>query len=105
MKQYGSRMELISVRDLSKESALRALQVLRDKTSYGSPEDAELFHQVYDLVGGRLAFLTKVAKSKDMIAKCHDICENEKTWFLVCECNGTVGLIDGLTLIRTNAGS
>jgi hypothetical protein len=83
MKQSGSRMELISVRDLSKPKAIEALKVLRRKSSFGRPEDEELFGQVYDLVGGRLAFLTKVAKSKDMIGKCHAICESEKMWFLV----------------------
>jgi len=83
MKQYGSRMELISVCDLSKPKAIEALKDLRRKSSFGRSEDEELFGQVYDLVGGRLAFLTKVAKSKDMISKCHAICESEKTWFLV----------------------
>jgi hypothetical protein len=51
-------MELISVRDLSKPKAIEALKVHRRKSSFGRPEDEKLFGQVYDLVGGRLAFLT-----------------------------------------------
>ena len=83
MKQHGSKMELISVRDLSKPKAIEALKILRRKTAFNHPQDEQLFSRVYELVGGRLAFLTKVAKSEDMIKKCHEICQSEKTWFLV----------------------
>jgi len=71
-------MELISVRDLTKPRALAALKVLRGT----DPADEALFDKVYELVGGRLAFLTKVAKSPDMIGKCQEICQAEKTWLL-----------------------
>lgn len=86
MKQYGSRLELISVRDLSKENAIKTLRALRGrkvKTDNYTLDD-HLFDKVYEMVGGRLAFLTKVAKSRDMIEKCKEISEMEKTWFLVC---------------------
>lgn len=79
LKRYGSRMEMISVRDLTKPRALAALKVLRGT----DPADEALFDKVYELVGGRLAFLTKVAKSPDMIKKCQEICQAEKTWLLV----------------------
>ena len=42
----------------------------------------EAAERVYDRVGGRLTFLNRVAKSKDMLATCDDIVEIEKTWFL-----------------------
>ena len=77
-------MELISVRDLTKPKAIEALRTLRSRHFPQSAKDEEDFHAVYDKVGGRLAFLTKVAKEKDMIAKCNEICDSEKTWLLVC---------------------
>lgn len=34
------------------------------------------------MVGGRLTFLNRVAKSQDMLETCDHICLTEKTWFL-----------------------
>lgn len=41
-----------------------------------------LLEEVYDKIGGRLTFLNRVAKAEDMIAKCDQLCELEKIWFL-----------------------
>jgi hypothetical protein len=41
-----------------------------------------ILEEVYDKIGGRLTFLNRVAKSQNMIAKCDEICQMEKTWFL-----------------------
>lgn len=84
MKQYGSRMELISIQDLNKAESVEALKFLRKKCPHHNPkEDEALYDQIYDLVGGRLAFLSKVAKANNMIDECRNICEIEKTWLLV----------------------
>ena len=42
----------------------------------------DMLEKVYDRVGGRLTFLNRVAKSKDMLKICDIICDMEKTWFL-----------------------
>ncbi|KAL7271968.1 hypothetical protein RUND412_005244 [Rhizina undulata] len=81
MKQYGSRMELVSVCDLPKQKALGALKRYRNKYHQEHPTP-EVLEKVYKLVGGRLAFLNRVAKSTDMLAKCEEICEEEKQWLL-----------------------
>jgi hypothetical protein len=93
MKQYGSRMELIPVRDLPKDKALHVLREYRKKSAYESriDEDAKDFEEVYNRVGGRLAFLSKVANSEDMLEKCDDIYDNERRWFLVCGYDRRVG--------------
>lgn len=75
-------MELISVKDLSKEKAIKALKNFRAKYKH-EVVSMDVLEQVYELVGGRLAFLNKVAREQDMIAKCKEICEIEKTWLLV----------------------
>ena len=75
-------MELISVGDLSKEKAITALKNYRARYKHETA-NMEVLERVYELVGGRLAFLEKVAREDDMVAKCKEICEIEKTWLLV----------------------
>ncbi|OHE95076.1 hypothetical protein CORC01_09600 [Colletotrichum orchidophilum] len=80
-KQLATRMEIMSVRDLPKRQAIAALAKYRIKYFNEKLSHTKL-EEVYDLVGGRLSFLNRVAKSRDMIATCKSICQVEKTWFL-----------------------
>ncbi|KAJ2905010.1 hypothetical protein MKZ38_006666 [Zalerion maritima] len=80
-KQLAARMEVTSVGDLQKEQAISALQKYRlryfqERLPYDDLEE------VYDRVGGRLTFLNRVAKSKEMLRTCDEIKEVEKQWFL-----------------------
>lgn len=81
LKRYATRMEVIPVPDLNKTQAMAALRQYRRKY-FGEDLTSEILEQVYDHVGGRLSFLSRVAKSDDMMKMCHTICEAEKTWFL-----------------------
>ncbi|KAF9870703.1 hypothetical protein CkaCkLH20_11805 [Colletotrichum karsti] len=81
LKQLATRMEVMSVRDLTKRQAIAALWKYRMKY-FNERLSQDKLEEVYDLVGGRLSFLNRVAKSKDMIATCDQICLVEKTWFL-----------------------
>lgn len=67
--------------DLPKDRALNALRRYR-KRFFGEDLSQDILEKVYDQVGGRLAFLSRVAKSDDMMKTCRTICETEKTWFL-----------------------
>ncbi|WYZ43277.1 hypothetical protein EsH8_VI_000976 [Colletotrichum jinshuiense] len=80
-KQLATRMEVMSVRDLPKRQAIAALAKYRMKY-FNERLSMTKLEEVYDLVGGRLSFLNRVAKSRDMIATCKSICQVEKTWFL-----------------------
>lgn len=81
LKIQGTRLEVLPVKDLTKRKAYAALRSYR-KDYYGEvPEDAML-EKIYNMVGGRLTFLNKVAKSPDMVKTCEEICKREKTWFL-----------------------
>lgn len=82
LKRNATRMEIMPVLDLPKDRAISALAQYRAKYFPHIPNPPETSEKVYDLVGGRLNFLNRVAKSEDMIATCHDICRSEKTWFL-----------------------
>ena len=74
-------MEVIPVRDLPKDRAMEALRKYR-KQYFGEDLSPNTLEEVYDLVGGRLSFLNRVAKAVDYKKLCHSICEAEKTWFL-----------------------
>ncbi|KIX06187.1 uncharacterized protein Z518_04161 [Rhinocladiella mackenziei CBS 650.93] len=82
LKRYATRMEVIPILDLPKGRAIAALNRYRAKYFPEQKRDPEILKQVYDLVGGRLNFLNRVAKSSDMLKMCHQINESEKTWFL-----------------------
>lgn len=79
-------MEVISIRDLEKNDAKLALKKYRERynkrcNNNGTVKDSEL-EEIYDSVGGRLAFLKRVANSPDMLKMCKEIIEQEKTWLL-----------------------
>ena len=81
LKQYAVRMNVIPVYDLKKPEAIAALAKYRRKYCHEEPSPSVL-EKVYDLVGGRLSFLGKIAKTYDMVATANEICRMEKTWFL-----------------------
>ncbi|KAK2812794.1 hypothetical protein FQN50_001123 [Emmonsiellopsis sp. PD_5] len=81
LKRYGTRMEVLPVPDLPKDRAMVALRQYRQKY-FNEDLPNSILEQVYDRVGGRLTFLNRVARSKDMMETCAIICQAEKTWFL-----------------------
>jgi hypothetical protein len=81
LKLLSTRMEVTSITDLPKAQAIAALQKYRQKYFKEAPK-ADILAEVYNRVGGRLTFLNRVARSKDMLATCDDIIDNERRWFL-----------------------
>jgi len=81
LKQLATRMEVLTIVDLPKAQATAALKNYRQRYFREAPSP-ETLDTIYDLVGGRLNFLNRVAKSQDMLAACDKIKEVEKTWFL-----------------------
>ncbi|OAA77927.1 ATPase domain, prokaryote [Akanthomyces lecanii RCEF 1005] len=81
LKQLATRMEVLPIADLPKKQAVNALKKYRQRY-WGESLELEQLEQVYDRVGGRLNFLNKVAKSKNMLATCESIKDIEKRWFL-----------------------
>ncbi|ERF76189.1 hypothetical protein EPUS_07389 [Endocarpon pusillum Z07020] len=82
LKRYATRMEVVPVLDLPKDRAIAALEKYRRRYFPEQTLSSEILSQVYDQVGGRLAYLNRVAKSSNMIHACEKIREAEKTWFL-----------------------
>jgi len=81
LKQLATRMEVTPVTDLPKAPAISALAKYRAKYFKEVPSHA-ILEEVYKRVGGRLTFLNRVAKSRDMLATCDNIIETEKRWFM-----------------------
>jgi hypothetical protein len=81
LKQLATRMEVLPVTDLPKQQAISALRRYRQKY-WKEAIDHDILEEVYERVGGRLSFLNRVAKSKNMLATCEIIKEIEKKWFL-----------------------
>lgn len=81
LKLQGTRLEVLPVKDLTRAKAFAALRSYR-KDYFDQTPDEAILEKVYSAVGGRLTFLNKVAKSRDMVKMCDEICEREKTWFL-----------------------
>lgn len=80
-KLLATRMEVLPITDLPKPKAIAALRSYRERYFQQVPEPGML-EEVYDRVGGRLSFLNRVARSKDMLETCDQIKDIEKTWLL-----------------------
>ncbi|KAI0343706.1 hypothetical protein BDW22DRAFT_1328723 [Trametopsis cervina] len=79
MRKTASRMHVISVQDLNAREALSASVKLR-KSAHRSPEKEDAFRTAISYVGGRLSYLTKVAKHPDMIGHAEHLLAIEKAW-------------------------
>ncbi|KAH8898450.1 hypothetical protein GQ53DRAFT_742484 [Thozetella sp. PMI_491] len=77
----ATRLRITPVRDIPRDTAIKALKQFR-KTTFQEDTPQHILEAVYDKIGGRLRFLSRVAKSPDMISTCNVICEREKRWLL-----------------------
>ena len=83
LKQLGTRLELINVRDFNRIETINALKFVRHRYFPKLEKlDDGLCNAVYDLIGGRPQHITQVARHRDIMKACHQIIDREKTWFL-----------------------
>ena len=71
--------QVVSVPDLNAKQALRAAVQMR-RASHRSNEPEEAYTKVVDIVGGRLAYLNKVARHPDMLGHAQHLLDIEKAW-------------------------
>ncbi|KAJ2922672.1 hypothetical protein H1R20_g14415, partial [Candolleomyces eurysporus] len=81
MRKSASRMHVISVADLEQSEAMRALTRMRRDASRNSASPEEI-RSIVDVVGGRLSYLNRAARSKDMEAMAKHMLDVEKGWIL-----------------------
>lgn len=87
LKRLGTRLELINVRDFSRQETVNVLRFIRGKFYPPAKYPQLMFsertcHQIYDLIGGRPQHISQVARHRDVIKACHEIIDRDKTWFL-----------------------
>ncbi|KAA1075085.1 hypothetical protein PGT21_028444 [Puccinia graminis f. sp. tritici] len=83
LKKNASRMSVLTVKDLTKQEAIRAMRSERIKLwgEARAADDPEI-EAIWNLVGGRIAHLSACMKHKDMIHAAKLIIEREKQWLL-----------------------
>ncbi|TFK73999.1 hypothetical protein BDN72DRAFT_760579 [Pluteus cervinus] len=81
LRKNASRMHVLSITDLNNSEARDALNRLRscNRNLTSPPEEIE---KAISLVGGRLAYLNRVSKCKDMIQMAEHLMAVEKGWLL-----------------------
>lgn len=82
LKQLGTRMDVVNVRDFGRDNALKALRTTRSRYYGAETWDEQVANQVYDMIGGRPQHLAQVARRRDMLHACNEIIDREKTWIL-----------------------
>ncbi|KAJ7668631.1 hypothetical protein DFH06DRAFT_203964 [Mycena polygramma] len=90
MRKTASRMHVLSIYDLDNREAMHAatrMHMSMKKTSI----PVSVVKQAVELVGGRLSYLNKVARSKNMVEMAKHILSVEKAW--LCS---QIGLIPDL---------
>ncbi|KDR75696.1 hypothetical protein GALMADRAFT_495888 [Galerina marginata CBS 339.88] len=81
MRKTGSRMHVISVYDLDNEESLHAASRMRRSVGR-PPAETDDLKEAVSYVGGRLSYLNKVSKSKDMLGMAKHLLDVEKAWLL-----------------------
>ncbi|EKM53414.1 uncharacterized protein PHACADRAFT_125129 [Phanerochaete carnosa HHB-10118-sp] len=79
MRKTGSRMQIVSVRDLNHRQALQAAMKMR-KACNRPDEPEEIYKEVVNYAGGRLAYLNKIARQPDMLRYAGELLGIEKAW-------------------------
>lgn len=73
-------MQVVSVKDLNSRQALRAAKQIRFAAGRRTATEEASFISVINTVGGRLSYLTKVAKHPDMLGHARQMLDIEKAW-------------------------
>ncbi|KAG5342614.1 hypothetical protein C0989_012119 [Termitomyces sp. Mn162] len=81
MRKNGSRMQVLSIDDLNPTESLHAINRMR-LSSRRSPATLGQLKEAVSLVGGRLSYLNKVAKAKNMKETAEGLKNVEKGWLL-----------------------
>ncbi|KAI1378029.1 hypothetical protein F4677DRAFT_414250 [Hypoxylon crocopeplum] len=81
LQRHATRLQVIPVRDIEKHIAVESVKKFRSK-AFHEDVSSQVLDQVYSKIGGRLRFLSQVAKSPDMLKTCNTICEKERQWLL-----------------------
>ncbi|EKM81121.1 hypothetical protein AGABI1DRAFT_127148 [Agaricus bisporus var. burnettii JB137-S8] len=94
MRKTASHMHTVSIFDLDNAEAQRAATSLRTFIGH-HPIGSETTEEVVGLTGGRLSYLSKVSRSRDMVGSAKHLMNIEKQWLmsqigLIADCDDDV---------------
>uniref|UniRef100_V5GUS2 AAA protein C-terminal winged helix domain-containing protein n=2 Tax=Kalmanozyma brasiliensis (strain GHG001) TaxID=1365824 RepID=V5GUS2_KALBG len=84
LRKASNRMDTLSFRDLTRRQSINVLSGCR-KQYWGekpSSQDPRVLQEVYEICGGRLGLLNKVARRKDMLRAARQMVEDDMQWVL-----------------------
>ncbi|KAI9904593.1 hypothetical protein N3K66_001122 [Trichothecium roseum] len=86
LRPFATRMRVLPVHDVPRSVVVPSLRDFRAR-HFGEvggdfDDDDSRLQRVYDKVGGRMRFLSQVARAADMDRVCAAILERERRWFL-----------------------
>ena len=92
LKKNANRMKILSVNDLQRDDAIRAMKRIRksvytpdfpDPLVRDLPDNGEsVYDEVYRLIGGRMSHISHVAKEIDLLGSAQSLVKVEKAWLL-----------------------
>ncbi|KAG8742639.1 hypothetical protein FRC12_015319, partial [Ceratobasidium sp. 428] len=83
MRQLANRMQTFSVKDLDRNDSFQALKRLRrDAVGEEELESDVVLAQAAEVAGGRLSYLSRLARSRDIIHHSERLKHSEKAWLL-----------------------
>ncbi|EPQ55089.1 hypothetical protein GLOTRDRAFT_76396 [Gloeophyllum trabeum ATCC 11539] len=81
LRKSGSRMQVLSIYDLDQREALRASTKMRMDAKQPSPGE-KVVREALGIIGGRLSYLNKVSRARDMLGAANHLKDVEKAWLL-----------------------
>ncbi|KAF9228419.1 hypothetical protein BS17DRAFT_692670 [Gyrodon lividus] len=81
MRKAASRMHVLSIRDLSYTQARHALTLMRISRKKHQP-DKDNVEKAVSIVGGRVAYLSKISRADDVLKGANELLRWEKAWLL-----------------------
>ncbi|VVT50013.1 uncharacterized protein SAPINGB_P002557 [Magnusiomyces paraingens] len=81
LKKLSTKLEVITVRDMSRTQAVQTLCGTRKKLT-GQVLPQQDASDIYSLIGGRPQHLAQIAAAQDMLKACHELIDRERTWYL-----------------------
>ena len=79
---------MVSVYDLDNKEAIQASMNMRRSSNYAK-ESIETVREAVSIVGGRLSYLSRVSKARDMLEMANHLRDVERGWLL-----SRIGLIE-----------
>ena len=104
-------MHVVSVYDLDNKEAIQASMNMR-RNSNRERETVETVREAVSIVGGRLSYLSRVSKARDMLEMANHLKDVEKGWLLsriglIVDCDDDVmdevRTVPGPTSVNTKA--